>query len=255
MEYIIFGGVFVVVAVIMVFILRMVLSGQSNTAIERLKRINQENLQRELELKKKLDEAETQYKQKMSDASAEIQKIRGKMEGEVSLLKNKIVAAAEREKDAILADARQEAQDLQARLASSMNERIVRFSREMISRIFADSGENDRIISGLHQYFIDQAVLKIKSLETEMLVSALASVSEVKVSTRLALTSEQKRSLLEAFPSVQGGVKIAENSPDPKCLAGISIKIGNLVIDATLNNRLKDIMAGMPLSDSKSEVQ
>jgi len=57
---------FVVVAGVLALILRMVLSGQSNTAIERLKRINQDNLQRELELKKKLDEAETQYQKRVT---------------------------------------------------------------------------------------------------------------------------------------------------------------------------------------------
>ncbi|MEW6025816.1 MAG: F0F1 ATP synthase subunit delta [Planctomycetota bacterium] len=237
-------GGFVVVAVILALLLRMVLSGQSNTAIERLKRINQDNLQRELELKKKLDEAETQYQKRLSEASGEIQKMREKMEEEVSLIKQRVVSSAEKEKESILADARQEVADLKNELTRSANERIAGFAEEVITKLFAGSADSDKIAAGLHQHFLDEAVKKIRSLKKEMLSSALAGSGEIVVSSRLALTAHQKQALNETLSEVSGKtVKIVEKPADSKYLAGVSVKIGNLVIDATLNNRLKEIIA------------
>ena len=237
---------FVVVAGILVVLLRMVLSGQSNTAIERLKRINQDNLQRELELKKKLDEAETQYQKRLSEASGEIQKMKEKMEDEVGQMKHKIVASAEKEKEGILADAGQEVQDLKGELTRSMNARVAGFTEAVINKLFSGAADADKIVSGLHQYFIDEAVKKIKSMKKEMLVAGMAGGGEVEVSSRLALTAHQKQALSEAFSEVSSKpVKIVEKPPNSKYLAGISIKIGNLLIDATLNNRIKEISAEM----------
>ena len=238
---------FVVVAGVLALLLRMVLSGQSNTAIERLKRINQNNLQRELELKKKLDEAETQYQKRMAEASGDIQKIREKMEEEISGLKHKAVVAAEKEKEGILADARQEVNDLKNELARSNNQRVSGFTEEVIGKLFSTSDDSDKMVAGLHQYFLDEAMKKIKSLNPESIREALASgKGEIEISSRLALTPHQKQSLNELFSGIAPKTaKLTEKPANSKYLAGVSIKIGNMVIDATMNNRLKEILSEM----------
>ncbi|MBI5779559.1 MAG: F0F1 ATP synthase subunit delta [Planctomycetes bacterium] len=240
---------FVVVAGILVALLRMVLAGQSNTAIERLKRINQDNLQRELELKKKLDEAEAQYQRRLSEATGDIQKMKEKMEDEVGQMKQKVVAAAEKEKEGILSDARQEVADLKNELTLASSQRIAGFAQEVINKLLAGATDSDKIAAGLHQYFIDEAVKRIRSMKKEMLASALAlpgqaGSHEIEVSSRLALTAHQKQALNEAFSEASSkAVKIVEKPANSKYLAGVSIKIGNLVVDATLSNRLKEIVA------------
>lgn len=241
---------FVVVAGVLALLLRMVLSGQSNTAIERLKRINQDNLQRELELKKKLDEAEIQYQKRMAEASGDIQKIKEKMEEDMSGLKNRIVTAAEKEKEGILADARQEVNDLKNELGRSTSRRVAEFSQEVIGKLFSTSDGSDKMVVGLHQYLLDEAINKIKSLNPENIRGALASGrGEVEVSSRLALTPHQKQSLNELFSGIAPkSVKITEKPPDSKHLAGVSIKVGGMIIDATLNNRLKEILSGMAIN-------
>lgn len=241
---------FVVVAGVLALLLRMVLSGQSNTAIERLKRINQDNLQRELELKKKLDEAEAQYQRRVTEASGEIQKMKEKMENEIAEMKYKIVTAAEKEKEGILTDARQEVEDLKSELDRSTNERVSGFAEEVINKLFATSDFKDKMVTGMHQYLLDEAMKKIKSLNPENIREALAAgKGEVEISSRLALTPHQKQSLNELFSGIAPKfLKLTEKPADSKYLAGVSIKIGDMVIDATLNNRLKEILAGMVLN-------
>lgn len=236
---------FVVVAVVLVLLLRMVLSGQSNTAIERLKRINQDNLQRELELKKKLDEAEIQYQKRMAEASGDIQKIKEKMEEEMAGLKNRIVTAAEKEKEGILTDARQEVSDLKNELGRATNQRVAELAQEVISKLFSVSDGSDKMVAGLHQYLLDEAINKIKSLNPENIRGALTvGKGEVEISSRLALTSHQKQSLNELFSGIASKpTKIIEKPTDSKHLAGVSIKVGGIIIDATLNNRLNEMIS------------
>ena len=244
---------FVVVAGVLALLLRMVLSGQSNTAIERLKRINQDNLQRELELKKKLDEAEIQYQKRMAEASGDIQKIKEKMENEIAEIKHKVVAAAEKEKEGILADARQEVNDLKNELVRATNQRVAEFAQKVIGELFSTSDASDpqghpvgdKMIAGLHQYFLDEAMKKIKSLNPESIRGALAAgKGEIEISSRLALTPHQKQSLNELFSEIAPkAVKLTEKPANSKYLAGVSIKIGDMLIDATMNNRLKEIIS------------
>jgi F0F1-type ATP synthase delta subunit len=143
---------------------------------------------------------------------------------------------------------------------------VAEFAQEVIGKLFSTSDESDpqghpvgdKMVVGLHQYLLDEAIKKIKSLNPENIRGALASgKGEIEVSSRLALTPHQKQSLNELFlgiaaqtatPGGKGSVlpdsiKLTEKPPDSKYLAGVSIKIGGMVIDATLNNRLKEIIS------------
>jgi len=172
------------------------------------------------------------------------------MENEIGEVKYKIVAAAEKEKEGILADARQEVDDLKNELTRSTNERVSRFAEEVINKLFSTADDRDKMVSGIHQYLLDEAIKKIKSLNQENIRGALTGgKGEIEISSRLALTPQQKQSLNDLFAGIiPKAVKLTEKPVDSKYLAGVSIKIGDMVIDATLNNRLKEILAGMVLN-------
>jgi F0F1-type ATP synthase membrane subunit b/b' len=246
---------FAVVSGILAFVLKTVLSSQSNIAIEKIKRLNQENLQREMELKKKLEEAEQQYQKRISEATEETLKIKEKMEQEILDIRNKCLVATEREKEDILSDAHEEINDLKRNLLSSTDKKALDITEQVINRFFAASHETEKIITELHNYLIDEALKQIKSIKKETISSALEESKEIELSSALIITPQQKQLITQVFSEIASkSVKIAEKILPNKSLAGISIKIGNLVIDATLKNRLKQILSELPtnISNEKS---
>jgi F0F1-type ATP synthase delta subunit len=236
---------FIIIAGILALILRAVLSSQSNLAIERLKRLNQDNLQREMELKKKLEETEVQYQRRIAEAAEEAEKIKGKIGDEATQMKNKIMAQVEKEKENILADARDEVEDLKRSFVHSMNEKVLGMTEQVIKKLFSlhQTNENARFINEIHSSFVEETLNQLKSLKKEVLSSALANSSEIELYSKLPLTTAQKQHIAKIFNEIsQTPIQITEKPPQDELLAGVSLKIGNLIIDGSLKNKLRQIL-------------
>ncbi|MFH1229974.1 MAG: F0F1 ATP synthase subunit delta [Planctomycetota bacterium] len=247
---------FVIVSGILAFILKTVLSSQSNTAIEKIKRLNQENLQREMELKKKLEEAEQLYQKRITEASEESIRIKEKMEQEILDIRNKVLTAAEREKEDILSDAREEIDDLKRNLFRSVNTKALDITEQIINKFFSGLDGNEKVLTELHSHLIDEALKQIKSIKKETLSSALAESKEIEVSSELTITPYQKQIITQIFSEIAAKpIKIVEKTSPVKSLAGISIRLGNLVIDATLKNNIQQILSKLPTNISNKENQ
>ncbi|MDI6733531.1 MAG: F0F1 ATP synthase subunit delta [Planctomycetota bacterium] len=239
------AGGFIVFSAILALILRAVLSGQSNAAIERLKRINQENLQREMELKKKLEEAEIQYQKRLTDAGEEVKKLKTEMEEDIAELKNRIIAVAEKEKEDIITDAHQEVEDLKTTLTRSFQSRTLETAQMVITKTLV-SEDNKKLSHIIHRYFIETAISKIRASGT-LLIPALkqegGGEKEIEVYPAFELSPEDKQTFSEVFSEIaERKISIVEKPVQNRHLAGVLIKVGNLLIDATLSARLKEVI-------------
>jgi len=237
---------FVVISGVLALILKAVLSSQSNMAIERLKRINQENLQREMELKRKLDEAENEYNRRLATASEEAAKVREKMEQEAQEMKDKIISSAKHERENILLDARQETEELKRESNASIKEQALGISGQVINKLFSTTAEGEKLMAEIHSYLVSEALNQIRSAKKNVVLSSLNDLDEIEILSPFALTAQQKQTVGELFSALSGKhIKVKENAPQKQYLAGILIKVGNLLIDATLANRLKQIMSSL----------
>ena len=73
------------------------------------------------------------------------------------------------------------------------------------------------------------------------LADAAQGVVHVQVHSFLPLSDKEKGQLQEKLKSITGKTVVMEHATDPSLLGGVSLRIGNSVVDGTVANRLKEL--------------
>jgi F0F1-type ATP synthase membrane subunit b/b' len=228
---------FVVIFGSLALLLRGLLSSESNLALKKLQRINEENLKRESELKKKLDDTEKEYQRRIAEAGIDVKKLHDEAESKANVERSQIVESAQRERDAILRDAREEAEHIKSMADLAIREKALELSVGLFQR--AVDGELAHLI---HNHLFKNVIDNINQYKSR---SVAQDVSQAEVVTPFPLTHEQKELLRKALVNIaHKEITIVEKADhDASSLtgsAGLYIKLGSLIIDGTFSNALKN---------------
>lgn len=230
---------FVVIFGSLALLLRGLLSSESNLALKKLQRINEENLKRESELKKKLDETEKEYQRRIAEAGNEVKKLHDEAEAKANTERNQIIESAHRERDAILRDAREEAENIKAGADLSVKERAL-----SLSAVLFQKAVDKELAHLIHNHFFNTIIDSMNQYKSR---SVAQEISHAEVTTPFPLTRDQKELLVKSLSNIaHKEITIAEKADDDTSFltggAGLYIKLGSLIIDGTLNNSLKNIV-------------
>lgn len=222
-------GIFIIITLI----LRWMLRSHIDLAEKRVQRLNEENLRREMDLKRKLDEAEKDYQGKVAAATREANRVKEEIQKSAMELKERIITEANREKEEIINDAKEEGERLKTTASMEIEEKVLKSSCEILRRVLTKE-----LTEEMHHHLIDQVIKAITSEKGKM----VAEAERAEVTLPLALTSDQRNRLTQVLADKTGRkIKLHEIIENHR-LAGIYLKLGNLVIDGTMENRLNQVL-------------
>lgn len=218
----------------LIFILRFLFYNHLNSALRRLRDLNEKAVMKEAALREELEKAK-------AERTAEVEK--GKQEA-----KN-IVESAKKETEKILSNAEEQAREnsrkalqhgkeeldkFKRSMESGMEEKALGLATEMIKYAFSGEGRD-----GLHRQIIKEITTEIENLHDDKFAVGTASV---KISSSRPL-SEEERARLKGLLSQKMKTEIEINEEvDPELITGIVIQSGDLVIDASLKNKLRKVI-------------
>ncbi|MFH1199358.1 MAG: F0F1 ATP synthase subunit delta [Candidatus Omnitrophota bacterium] len=215
----------------LVFVMRQLMYSASFKETERLRVLSEESAKKNQELAAKIEEAEHNYQEKISKAEYEAKELKLHIEEEARKSKEEILKAAKQEGDNVLNAALNAKDKMREEVEDQVHQKSIGIALEIIG--IALSAENYcQLHEGLVEEAlgqiakIDKAILQVNTERGELLTAyELGQARIEKISNIISLGRGKKISLTEKV--------------DPSLIAGIAIKLGSLVIDASLKARLQ----------------
>lgn len=215
-----------------VYFLKKILYGDTESAIKRLGIVYQDLLQKQKELSEKIDAAQKEYDAKKEEAAAIADKMSSEAMDEVRKKEDEILKKARSEAEEIIQKAHTSEEQFYHDIELKVEKKMVDFCGELFRNVF---DENMRAV--IHAAMVKDFTVKIKDAD----FSSVGEHPELVLNSAFELTSDEFSGLKDVFdlklknPSLK-----IEKQVDPKLISGIRLQFGTLVLDGSLASLLRE---------------
>lgn len=222
----------VVIFVGLVLILRQILSKNLMDGAARLQGLSAEYAQRQDELKQQLLEAEKRYGEELSMAKTQAGQLLAQSRHDADTSKTRLLEEARQEGERIVQQAIETRDALRKEIEQRMEGRAVDHACALIRQALPAS-----LRHAIHALWLDELMQHgLNQLEQ---LRAEADLRQAGVATAFPLNPEQRARLRQQLRVKLGrDVDISERT-DEALVAGVTISLGNLVLDGSLASRLQ----------------
>jgi F0F1-type ATP synthase delta subunit len=195
--------------------------------------LHEENLARQEELKKELDQTRQQRDKELAKAKEEAERIMKEAKAKSERLSADLDSHAKEEAQRIIDQAKDNLEKTEKSLMSRHNEDALELAVRMLQYTFTDQGKE-----ALQHQLISELIDEVKNLQNERFT---AKTKDINVVSASALSDEERKKLTQILSDKIGiEVKLSQEQ-DPAIIAGMIVNIGALVIDGSLRSKLKKV--------------
>jgi len=216
-----------------VFALRKLLYTETAKEAGRLKQLKQEAAVRQRELTQKIEAAENAYREKITKAEEDIRAFRLKAEEQTEETKKEIINKANEESVRIVNAASNAKEKMREEIALEMRKK----TPELASNIFTEV-LSDKVKLMVHKELVKEVANEVKKID-EAKFNLKIKIGEL--DSAYPLDKDEKNSLSSTVTERLGYKISFEDKVDKHLVAGVVIRLGTLVIDGSLANRLRQI--------------
>lgn len=216
-----------------VYFLKKILSGDTESAVKRLGVVYEDLLKKQKDLAEKLDAAEKEYQTKKEESAAIADKLAAQAMDEVRKKEDEILKRARVEAEDIVAKAHGSREQFLKEMEIAASRKMIDFTANILSQVY-----DDQFKMLIHEQYIKNFVAQAKQ-------SDLASVDlhgqSPTIRTAFALKKDEKellRKLLGERLNLQD-LQI-EEAIDEKLIAGVAVQIGTLILDGSFSNAVRE---------------
>lgn len=220
-----------------VFVLRKLLYSESAKEMVRLRNLKDETSLKQKDLQEKISQAEDAYRQKMAEADEKMRGMKARCEAEAEEMKRRAVDEAKEEADRIIKSALNAKEKIREEISVEMRKR----APLLASRIFKEA-LSPVIREAVHRELIRDVIEKIKNTEKAVFNF---KTEKAEIVTAYPLTKPNREEIELLIRSSLGYAVPVKESQDEKLVSGIMIKLGTVIIDGSLDNRLRQIEKGL----------
>ncbi len=217
---------------VVLFMLKNLIFQDTNSAINRLTKLDDMNRAKEKQLVEKIEEAERVLKEKTDKLESEEKRMKLEAERAANQLHDDIVSKAKSEGEEIIKKAVAAREKYRSEAAIEAETKVIDFCQEMLSGILTNA-LHEQMHGQLIQDFIGQ-------LETVDMNIVTPSVRKADVIVAKKLDDAIVAKITEVLTKRLGRALDVKVTEDPKIIGGIVMKFGTLVIDDSLAERLKE---------------
>ena len=218
----------------LLFVLRLLFHKNLDTALKRLRILQKENLAKETQLKEEIKKAKQDRLVQVEEGRKEAAEIVEIAKKEASQLRVNLKEEGEREARRITQKGKEDIDKLKRNLSEEIDGQAMSLSLQMVKHTFST---DDREV--LHRQFIEEVIGQVKNIED----SKFSVKSEnITIKTSYPLNDKEKTAIKEVLSKKLGiSVKLKEEI-DSELIAGLLIQIESLIIDGSLQNRLRKVI-------------
>jgi len=221
----------VITFIALALLLKMLFSRHLDSALKRLKKLQNENLMRENQLKEELDKAKSDHAAEIAKGKAEAKALVDQAKKDVEALRAGSEEESKRQERKIFAHGQDELEKLKVKLNQDIESQALQISMELIAHTFTEKGKDQ-----LQRQFIDDLIEDVEHLEKSKFS---VKTNKAKVLTSFPLTEKEKDRLKKVLSAKIGSVVTITEEADKDLIMGIIIQLGALEIDGSLSNRLR----------------
>ncbi len=222
---------------VVMFFLKNLIFADTNSAINRLTKMDDMNRAKEKQLVEKIEETERLLKEKMEQLSSEEKRLKMEAERAANQLHDDIVQKAKAEGEEIIKKAIAAREKYKNEAIIAAEARVIDFSCEIVSAILTKSMEK-----ALSDLLIDGFIKELEGVDMSIVTPAVKKV-DIIVATKLEEAAATRIS--EVIASRLGRALEVKVTEDPKVIGGVLMKFGTLVIDDTLAERIRETAVKM----------
>jgi len=222
----------VVVLVVIIFVIRRLLLGDTMSAVERIRQVEAEVRKKEEAIRREIEEHEKDFAKKKTEAEQELQKQREASEKEVGKLREQALTDAKKEGERIIDQARKNEEKIRQQIIQDMEEKAVNYGGEVFKLVFSEE-----IGEVIDRKFIDELLDALEQVDAAS-ITVDASSAEFKTSRPFA--ADQKTRLEKLISEKFGASVKIQEKVDANLMAGLILKLGSLEIDGSLLNRFNE---------------
>lgn len=224
LQVIVFGAV--------IFFLKKILYGDTESAINRLGQAYQDLLKKQKELTEKLEAGEKEYLAKKEEASAVADKIKVQATEDARKKEEEIIKRARVEAEEIVAKGHAAREEVGKEIEIRLSHKMVDFAAEILKKVFSE-----KVVTLIHEEMVRDFILRAKDFD---LSNASDSAHELIVRTPFPLKKEEVEKLnLLLVTKLNRTIQYTEVA-DKDLIAGIVLQFGTLLLDGCLATSIKE---------------
>ncbi len=223
--------------VAIVFVLRKLLYAESAKEMLRLKKLKEETADKQIDLQKKIDAAQDAYKEKMAEAEEASRAYNLKSKEEANELKKQVLDKANEEAEQIVRSAFNAKEKMREEIAEEIAEEMRKRAPMLISRIFKEF-LSPAVRDMAHKELVRDVMDKIKKADK---ISFKSKVDKGEIVSARPISDKDKSEIELLIRDNLGYEVPLHGKEDGELVAGVIIKLGTILIDGSLDSRLKQV--------------
>ncbi|HSA31959.1 MAG TPA: F0F1 ATP synthase subunit delta [Candidatus Omnitrophota bacterium] len=207
-------------------------SKSTETALSRLDRETEAVRQKQIELTDKIKQANEELMKRRAEADALVAKMKEDASETAQKEREKIVNKARQDAEEIINKAQRTKEDMRKVIEQEMHLKAIDFTVLMMNEIFSD-----RIKKAVNRDLIEEYLDGLQKVDMSIVDDA---ITETEITTVETIEPDIQKRLEEIIVSRLGRPLQLKLNADRSVLAGIVIRFGNLRLDGSLYNLLKE---------------
>jgi F0F1-type ATP synthase delta subunit len=216
----------------LVFVLRKLLFTEANSEVKRLKVLNEENEKKAEELRQKVAQAQAEYEEKLKKAEEDIRRLKEEAQKEIENRHNEAVQRAKEEAEKIITQARNSKEKMRQEIKLELEGQMVGCACDLVKVSF-----DERFYKNIHEELMASIIDGLNHIDENKIS---AQLEHAQVVSPFSLTPEQKQEIKKIISKKASRPMDIKEEADKELIAGAVIKLGNLIIDGSLANRLEE---------------
>ncbi|MDD5428351.1 MAG: F0F1 ATP synthase subunit delta [Candidatus Omnitrophica bacterium] len=221
----------IITFLIILIVLKKLLYTETAKEIERLKKLKEEFTHKEKELQVRIASTQESITQKMAKAEEDVRIYREAKKKEAESLKQEILAGARDRAEETIKAAVNSREKIREEIMLEMKGRLPAAA----AGIFKEALSAE-MVEFVHGRLVSEAVSRIKKMDKNILKGKSGKGELI---SAYPLKKSERDNILSAVSERAGREAALAERDDKALIAGVIVKFGSLVIDGSLENRLK----------------
>ena len=223
----------IVVFSAVVYFLKKILSGDTESAVKRLGIVYEDLLRKQKELTEKLESAEKEYQAKKEEASTIADKLANQAMDETHKKEDEVLKKARAEAEDILAKAHNSRGQFEKDMEIVASKKMVDFVASLLKNVY-----DDKLRLMIHEQFVLSFVDQVK--QSDLGTMDIKGQRPV-IRTAFALKKNEKDMLRQVLAEKLGLPTLdVDEVVDELLVAGVAVQIGTLMLSGSFANAVKD---------------
>ncbi|MBN1687896.1 MAG: F0F1 ATP synthase subunit delta [Candidatus Omnitrophica bacterium] len=224
-----------VIFIVLIFVLRHFMQGHVTGAVGHLRKLNDELMKQQSELRQKISAAEKEYQSKMAVIQREVSTVQAEARQEAVKLVEEAKSRAMQERENLINDALATKEKMRQEIMAEMENVAITHSKELMGEFF--SGELRRLV---HECLVRDLVMSLREIKWEQ-YQIDTNVAEIKVA--IILNEDLRMEIQTVLKEKTKKDFSFKEEVDTGLIGGLVLKCGTLVIDGSLTHRLNEAAA------------